>query len=329
MFRARRRWIGPFAAATLSLFARGAQASDVPVAFEYRAPSDCPAEQELVRQVQARTQRARLALPGQAASKFAIQIARDSTATRGTLVVHPLHGGADSVREVSAGDCVEVVSALALVVALVIDPNASTDPLPPEQPAEQGLEPPPEAPSPPVPETPHFRWGLEASLGVTGGIAPDLAPLVGIAATVSREPGGIWAPLLSFGVVAAQSFEVDAADGTAVFGRLAARLAFCPIRAPAVGTIALRPCALVEAGALRGEGFDTPDAASATVLWLAGGAALRFEISVAELVMLGAEGGATFPAFHDRFFFDPRRAWEYEVPAVGGWATLLGGVRFR
>jgi hypothetical protein len=247
---------------------------------------------------------------------------------RGTLVVHPLSGGAESVREVSAADCAEVVSALALVVALVIDPNASTDPLPPEQPAEQRLEPPSAAPRQ-APETPHFRWGLEASLGVTGGIAPDLAPLVGLAATVSREPGGIWAPLLSFGVIAAQSFEVAAADGTAVFGRLAARLAFCPIRAPAVGSIALRPCAFVEAGALRGEGFDTPDAASATVLWLAGGAALRFEVSVAELFVLGAEAGATLPAFHDRFFFDPRRAWEYQVPAVGGWAALFGGVRFR
>jgi len=324
-----RRWIGPFATVLVALLARGAQASEAPVAFEYRAPTECPSEQELVRQVQARTRRARLALPGEAATRFAIQIAGDSTAMRGTLVVHPRSGGAESVREVSASDCAEVVSALALVVALVIDPNASTDPLPPEQPAQQRPQPLPEAPSPHALETPSLRWGLEASVGLTGGIAPDPAPLVGVAASVSREQGEVWAPLLSFGVTAAQSFEVDAAGGTALFGRLAARVSFCPIRVPAVGRIALRPCAFVEAGALRGEGFDTPDAASATVFWLAGGAALRFEVSVGELVVLGAEGGATLPAFHDRFFFDPGRAWEYRVPTVGGWAALLGGVRFH
>jgi hypothetical protein len=327
-----RRCIGPAAAIVVALFARAGsatQASDVPVMFEYEAPAECPLEQELVRQVQARTRRARLALPGEAASKFAIVIARDSAAMRGKLVVQPPSGGPESVREVSAKDCVEVVSALALVVALVIDPNASTEPLPADEHAEQRVEPLLQAPSAVALEAPRWRWGLEARLGVTGGIAPDLAPLAGLAVSVARDGSDIWAPLLSFGVTAAQSFEVDAADGTARFGRLAARISFCPVRALAASRIALRPCAFIEAGALRGEGFDTPDAASATVLWLAAGAALRFELSLGQLAVLGAEAGATLPAFHDRFFFDPGRAWEYEVPAVGGWAALFGGVRFR
>jgi hypothetical protein len=96
-----------------------------PIRVRYEAPAECPDEGAFVGEVRARTSRARLAAAGERARSFEVAVARRGGRFQGRLDVREPSGAA-SRREVSGASCAEVVSALALVTALAVDPRAST-----------------------------------------------------------------------------------------------------------------------------------------------------------------------------------------------------------
>jgi hypothetical protein len=276
-----------------------------------------------------RTRRARLAAEQEPARLFLVEIA-DRAPAQGSLRVRE-PGGSEHVREVAGKDCAEVVSALALVIALVIDPNASTEPLPaappaPRKPAEP-VRPLPQPVPAPQPSTVVWRSAAGLRLGAVGGIAPELAPELGLFVQTRLEQRSAWEPMFRLAFSGARSFEIEAEGGSARFTRLAGRLTFCPVRVPVRGPAALRPCLFGEAGVLTGAGVDAPQAASASVAWLAAGASVHAELVAGEWLLLGLEVDGILPAVRDRFYFDPRGVWEHRVPPFALGATLTAGVR--
>src|ERR1700753_813809 len=102
-------------------------AEPVPIRVDYTAPEGCPTAQDFLGEVAARTSLARLAAPEERATALTLTIREVEGGNKGTLRFAPPEGAASS-RDVSAADCGQVVSALALMTALAIDPDASTEP---------------------------------------------------------------------------------------------------------------------------------------------------------------------------------------------------------
>jgi hypothetical protein len=94
-----------------------------PIALTYDAPPGCRTADEFQALVLARTARIRFAAPGEAARTFEVHVDRDGGVVRGRLDVHGRAGQATR-REISGDSCDDVVSALAFVTALAVDPDA-------------------------------------------------------------------------------------------------------------------------------------------------------------------------------------------------------------
>jgi hypothetical protein len=188
------------------------QVATEPIRIDFHAHDGCPDEGKFTGEVRARTAKARIAFPAEPARFFRVNVTRDrgTTKSRGKLTIED-PGGAVSVREVSGESCGEVVSALALITALAIDPKASTAVEPPPHPPPVTLdsEPPlhvPATPPQPAPVWPHktfdppepwpwppiapplpvwltppqarepvWRDTVGVELGVMGGVAPGLS----------------------------------------------------------------------------------------------------------------------------------------------------------
>ncbi|MEP7050866.1 MAG: hypothetical protein ABJB12_10950, partial [Pseudomonadota bacterium] len=112
----------------LAILARPAQAgatpSDVPT-FGYRAPAECPASVVFSAQVAART-----AVWLAPSAPFAVTVAIDQGAQGFLGRVTFARAEQRTVRELQATGCNELVQALAFIVAVLVDPQASAT-LPP------------------------------------------------------------------------------------------------------------------------------------------------------------------------------------------------------
>jgi hypothetical protein len=104
--------------------------SSEPLRVDYRREGACPDGDAFFGAVRARTEKARPATGGEAARTLKVTVAEEARGSRGTLSIVAADGASStSVREVRAATCDDVVSALALVAALAIDPEARTTPV--------------------------------------------------------------------------------------------------------------------------------------------------------------------------------------------------------
>lgn len=117
---------------------------------DYEAPASCPAREEFIREIQARSPIAVLPGLGQAPDVVVVvRLASDKKGFRGELELTA--GLVSKERKLTSGTCKEVVSALALVTALAIDPNAETRPIETLQPPKEiVLGPPIASAGPPI-----------------------------------------------------------------------------------------------------------------------------------------------------------------------------------
>ena len=102
-----------------------AAGDEEPIHLEYAAAAECESRDELAREIVRRAPRARLAREGEPARRFEIRIAREGPTYRVDLVIRAGDGSAVS-RRLSADSCAQATRALALMIALSIDPHAST-----------------------------------------------------------------------------------------------------------------------------------------------------------------------------------------------------------
>ena len=104
--------------------ADAAPASDVSIRVDYRAPAACPSRGEFLDGVRRYTAKWSLVDDGGASHELLVALERPDAAWAGTLEIAV--GSRKTRRVVSGPSCATVVRALAVMVALVIDPAAST-----------------------------------------------------------------------------------------------------------------------------------------------------------------------------------------------------------
>ena len=303
-------WLATVVGATSVL---GQQEGDS-VRLEYSADMGCPDRAAFVAEVEARTPRARFDDRGPGARAITVAAHVAAGRARGIIDV-----GAGAPREISAENCADVVSALALVTALVIDPDAIVAPLPPvglppaappasdvtppvatppvaavdapiPEPAARAADatssdrpPPPIAPSPWSSASPVFGAGarFEASVGLANqGIA-----MFGPSAWFEggARLSGVFVPTLRLVGRAAFSPTVTAQEGSAHFRLLAGQVDACPLRFE-LGRVAVVPCLSLEVGALQAiadtaPAMVTPQNANRT--WLAFDQSVAVELPAA------------------------------------------------
>ncbi len=318
-----------------------------PIRVVYQAQDGCPSGASFIADVQERTARARIVEEGERRVFEIILENVPAGSARGTLVVRG--DGRPSTRVLDGQSCAEVASALALIMALTIDPRASTAPTsitpptatpaaapaepvhPPEpKPAEERVEPPPPPASQPLVPTTRARWvfGVGPEAGVRTGVLPSSALLLGGLIIVSDDSRALFAPSIRLALGAATSAQTAQVGTSAVvvnwFG---ARSELCPLRIGLSADVAIRPCALVEIGSTssRGEGVSDPQDQSRAGVGGGGSVDVRWELRpffVSGDVLLIA------PFRPDRYYAGPGTTL-YQQPQVGvGFALAVGVLPF-
>jgi len=300
----------------------GATPSDAGT-FGYHAPSDCPSSVDFSAQVAART--AGWLAPS---SPFAVTVAIDRGAQGLVGRVTFSRNEQRTVRELQAGGCKELVQALAFIVAVLVDPQASASPLP--LPAEE-----PAASVSPVPAAAPALRPVTAPLWLIAG--PEAAlntPLTRHGAVAERLFFGIGrgdrslamsSARLSFGRASAHASS-PLSGALAEFELETARLEGCLLRVTAYG-LAFEPCPFVELGRLRAVGVHSSGFVTRDELWSSLGLALRPTWTFARRLVLGAGLAVQLPLARYRFAFtgEPELT---RTPEVAFEASLCLGLRF-
>lgn len=292
---------------------------EVSLSYESSAPADCPTEVDFRAEVSKLTSKARFS-DAPSARRIRIELQARGHEVLGRLVTGD--GKQQSSREVRGKDCREVSSALAIAVALTIDPDAlqPAEPDPPE-PVEKPPEPPPRPPAEPRPQRPpqgvkpqpaptQLRWGLGAGLTLQSAWAPHMRPgahayaVLGVGERFRMHLGGAYFPAredndVTFGAWLGQ-------------GGLSWNLALLGI---------LRPYAALtyEAGAVEASGTGLTTTVEAQRPWqaLSAGLGLRFET---ENVFLQIGGNFLVPISRQRYLISDtfgRLSVSFENPRFG------------
>lgn len=309
--------------------ARGAEAA--PIRLRYSAPQTCPDAAAFMDQVSARTPLARAARGDEPATELRVVVQEVPGGSSGKLELH----NADAtiaLREVSAVDCAQVVSALALMTALAIDPNASTAVAQPPQPAPPPpptMTTPARSAQPPRPALPPpARWAFEvgAVAEALGGVAPDPVLLVRPFVELVHELDSSWGYALRLSGSRAQA-EAANSLGRADFTLWSGRVEPCPLRVSLARAFAFSACIPVDVGRLEAVGRGLSPSERVARPWLSIGGSGRIEWQPVGVLVLEAAGELFFPIVRDRFFVGAD-ATLHRAPAVAAGASLGAGARF-
>ena len=299
----------------------------VPVALDYTAPPECPAAAGFLGEVAARTSIPRPARPDEPATTLTVVVKKITGGFKGTLEIRAAEGSA-AARQVAAADCEQVVSALALMTALAIDPNASTVPVrkqpepPPSKPEE--VTPPRSAqtvPSPSQPEAARWRFQLGAGLELLAGVAPDPFFLGRPSFEAGTSGGARWGAAFRLGA----GFGSDTTT-SAEFSLMSGRLEGCP-RFRSTRSLEIALCAVLDAGRLEATGVGVTPSARVERPWVAPGATARLEWEIFHFLELEVAGEVFIPVVRDRFFVGTDETVGRAAAVVGG-AVLGLGVRY-
>lgn len=328
------------------------------IALEYRATSDCPDAAAFQQMVRGRTTRARFVASGQTRT-FAVAVTGGPHPSGRLTVMRS--GSIEGVRDVHADSCAEGAEALALMVALAVDPsaivgpatptNATSSTLPPSTatttaveasqeaapaaaPAPTTVLPAPLARSPARNESPPAARAaapphtvfVGTDLVVAGGGPSD--PLFGVAPLLGWRSSAtsLLAPSLRASFLVAASNVAEATGGSGAFTWMLGRLDGCLLSWPP-GPAHLLACARVEAGVLEASGSGVPLASSTGRAWVALGPVARAEWELWAPLFVALDAAPMFRARTDRFYFRPYTTI-YQVSTLGFEGGAGVGVHF-
>jgi hypothetical protein len=279
-----------------------ALADPEPVRITYEAHGACPSERSFIEDVEARTALAHQP-KGRETRQFIVIVQGEEGQSRGRLEIRDQLGSVVT-REVVGESCAEVASALALITALAIDPQASTAaraPLVAEPATPSALTPSAPSPLPPAraAEPPASVFAPQASgprlavdqpgrpatwrwsTGIQGlallGLVPT--PAFGGAVFADLGPTGRWHvwPAFRLAVAYAATERWTAATGVGIRWQWAfARLEACPASLrPGERYVDLSLCVAVDAGAITSRGASLSKPTTQTRPWVAPGLEVR------------------------------------------------------
>jgi len=245
--------------------------------LEVNARPSCTSRAELIERIRARSPRVRFTDDGEG-----IEIRADFAAISAGLVRGAVSlAGADarpSVRRVLGASCAEAADAVALIIAVTLDPTAadrekgvsaseasSVDPakgstatalLPNARKSAATVE----AVAPNPAPTPDARASTGLALQVAAqallGPAPKVMPGVALYATIGIERPALWSPVMLLGASHAWRTSIGEQGGTAAFALDAGSVDACPLRLR-WGPFRARPCGSVLLGRLSARGSQT------------------------------------------------------------------------
>jgi hypothetical protein len=300
--------------------------------LELEAQPGCSTRDELIARVTARSTRIRFVNDEAGVPSLTARIEVGFRAVVAQLdVVEP--DGRKFSRRLEAPSCAAATDALALVVAITLDPSAATSEgaKPPEtSPASSTSSPPPEATArdtrtEPKPEsappatasTRGFAVGILA--GAVSGPAPTLMVGVGLEAQASLDRASILSPAVVLALAHLWSGDSREADGVADFSMDLLTLDLCPVRL-AASWLEARACAAGSLGRLVAQGSNTYDPMSSSRPFATAGATARLALPLGSRVALRARFGAGAALWRDAFEFIPNVF--HRVASV----TLVGDV---
>jgi hypothetical protein len=315
--RSRSALISPLLLGLVLGVTRPALAETQPVQVSYTAPAGCSTRAAFVQELGLRSARVRVVEAAERTPRFVVELVDRGAQVVGQLrLIEP--DGSETARAVSGATCDEVVPALALIAAVLVDPESLT------RQAEATPARPPSRATPPHPEPSpwRFRPTLAAGLGLASAVGPGLSLGALFELGLESEHAGKRGPAAAVALMRTTSPTRTTRAGDAYFTATLARLALCPLRWPSAGPVFLSPCAAFEAGSLRAEPSRTLGKQPVSVLWLAADPALSLEYRPLPVLSLGLDALGVFPLERDHFVFRPSSAGApnisaFSVPSAG------------
>ena len=338
-----------FAGLALIAAASPARAQATAARLDVDAQPSCSTRDELIARVASRSARIRFVADGTGVPTLS---ARIEVGPRGGVVaelavVEP--DGRRLARRLQAPSCAAATDALALVIAITLDPTVTG-----AEPSGTGASPAasseaPPAAAPPAPTPPPIppaaevarsdeigpadatdvastrRLGLGAGATAATGPAPTVMPGIAVEVLGGLDRASIWSPALAVSFAHLWSTPSRPPGGTAEFTLDVVALDACPLRV-VLAKVEARACAMGALGRLAARGSDTFDASSVARPFAAAGGAARLVVPLGARLVLAARFAAAAPLWRDAFQFDPKVF--HRVASV----TLIGelglGVRF-
>lgn len=311
----------------IALAATGARGDPLTYDVEYHVDPSCPDLSGLVARISERLGNADHA-PGHAEVRFVVRIAGRGPEWHGQLEL-PSDG---RVREVWGASCASVADALALIIAVTLEPAAVLD-LPDADVSE------PRKTSSRTDrrdevDTPDAAATAEASpvglLGTAGVLASGIAPspLYGLRVFGELAPKGRMGSAFRIGFSRQSSGVAEVGSGAARFSLTTASVEACPGVADAAGLL-LSGCGVVEGGALHAEGVPhggVTEAHSVTRPWFELGISTRVSWVIADILRVELSGAVTHPVTRRAYVFDnPREVVQEPALLVGRAGLGLAG----
>jgi hypothetical protein len=293
--------------------ARSARAEEAGVlTFSWQAPSGCPSRDDLRAEI-ARLLGGAIRVPKGGDIKARAVVAHGQT---WSLAIETELAGQPGRRSIEAASCQDLADATALIIALMIDPNAVAAH------AAQPRPVPPPAPSDPAPQKERrvaYFVGIHAagSYGTLPSVDAGLGGGVGLA-------GRRWRVELrgTYGLRRDQRVTAPSPAPPDSYGRFnfaAAALAGCVNLGRE--DLAFGPCADAEVGMLSAKGFNVSEGFSAQTLWLALGAGAYAAIPLGPHLSLPLHLDVVAPLLRPEFVFRNVPTRVFRAPVVGGRAS--------
>jgi len=332
VLRGARVWAAALLAAVCGASSAAGGTEPEPIRVEYTAPEACPSREAFVDRLRAHTTLFREAGERDAPRVFTVEIDTQGDAARGRLTVRSLDGST-ATRDVRASTCEQVGAALALIVAIAIDPLAVVG----TAPETREPEPPPVTPvsrdvprssqAPPSPERgPHLRAAIGLRWDEVSGVTPMLRPVLRPWIEVVSERQGTWVPVLRLSLAWTRNAHVAAGAGGAEFSWYAGRAEACPLRIGSERT-SLTPCVAFDAGVLRVIGQNAPTSTPRTRPWASTGVSARGATRLLGWAFAEVEVGMAAPWIRDRWLLADGSEL-HAAPAVIFWLGAGVGCRF-
>jgi hypothetical protein len=248
---------------------------DLPIAIVWNAPAECPGLDALKGEVR------RVAGPVSPPSE---PLSAEATVRRGPgtswqLTLTTRAGARAGERRLAGADCGELMHAAALVMALMINPQASIVPEPP----------PPPTPPPLPPPIAERRYAAGADVVVGSGALPGIAPGIGL--RFAAAAGALSAELRA-SIWASRSTESSSAPGTGgSFNLVDGAIAGCA-RARRARRLSPGVCVGASIVRLHGTGYGITDPGADAAWWSVAFAEanLRIRLTPSNAVRLAAQG---------------------------------------
>lgn len=310
-----------------------------PIALHYEASAKvgCPTQAEFSAMLRAHTSHwYPVAEDGQAERSIRVRLDARAGETVGTMSVAS-QAGTLTERTISGPACAGVARALAIMVAVALDPHSDEAndanvpdevplPSPPTPPPSLPAEPerPPARTKPPARKAPApapAQWSVsvDARLETTSAVVLGALPTIGASLKVARL--GAWRPSIGVGIRQSLPKERATTGGSVAFSWTVANLRVCPHELDLARIIAVAPCVEANLGVLDGTGRGFEDSRQVDMTWLDVGGSLWATLALSKHLFLSSTILVTAPLVRRPFVLTSGEVVA-TVPAVG----VLGGL---